>query len=105
MLVFASCQDAPLAPSGTVIVQVLNTAGQAVSGKEIEIVGQGMTRMTDKTGMAEFSLSPGNYVVRAYSLGVPGPGLPYVDKDTAVQSGEVSTVGFFDCDLCRAPGS
>jgi hypothetical protein len=50
---------------------VIDTAGRAVSGADIRVLGSGMSTVTDSTGRFEFqTLAAGSYIVRARRQGL-----------------------------------
>ena len=76
-------------------------------GKKIEVVGAILSRamdgVTDENGLAQFRVPAGSYTVRAYALGEPGPGRPFVEQKVEVQSAVEGRVEFNDCTMCRSP--
>lgn len=89
-----------MAPGGELVVAVSSEAGPS-AGKRIELAGTPQAQVTDASGHALFFIRAGIYVVRAYAIGAPGPGQPFVDKAAEVSSGRTSRVDFFDCTACR----
>jgi len=105
-LALVSCGHSPTAPShqailGRLLVYVSQNGMAASPGKTIEILDTSLRQTTDAHGMALFSLPAGSHVVRAYDLGTPGPGRPFVEQSVEVQSGRTSRVEFNDCTMCR----
>src|SRR6476661_8624646 len=80
VLLLQSCRHSPSAPGGLLLVHVTQDGSGPAPGKQIEIVGTALTRVTDANGLARFYLRAGSYVVRAYAIGTPGPGRPFVEK-------------------------
>ena len=77
-LALLSCGHSPTAPGGRLQVYVSQDGVQPAPGKRIEILGTSLTQSTDENGLALFMVPAGSYVVRAYELSTPGPGLPFV---------------------------
>ena len=103
-LTILSCERSPLAPTtGRVLVYVSENNTRPAPGKTIEIVGTSLRQDTDENGEALFIVSAGSYVVRAYELGGPGPGFPFVDQSVEVVSARTSRAVFNDCTLCVSP--
>lgn len=96
-----SCGSSPTAPGGHVLVYVSQDGSGPAPGKLIEIVGTSLRQTTDEIGLALFDVRAGTYVVRAYDLGTPGPGRPFVEQTVEVQSARVSRAEFNDCRFCR----
>ena len=102
-LLLLSCGRSPSAPSGQLLVHVTQDGIGPAPGKQIEIVGTMQSRVTDENGLAQFYLPAGSYVVRAYAIGTPGPGRPFVEQSIEVESARRSRAEFNDCSLCRSP--
>ena len=100
-LTLLSCGGSPMAPGGQVLVTVLENGVRPAPGKRIEIRGTTLSEVTNANGQAVFIVHAGTYVVRAYDLGTPGPGLPYVEQTVEVQSAHMSQAQFNDCTMCR----
>lgn len=96
-----SCGSSPAAPGGHVLVYVSQDGSGPAPGKLIEIVRTSLSQTTDEMGIALFTVRAGTYVVRAYDLGTPGPGRPYVEQTIEVQSARISRAEFNDCSFCR----
>ncbi len=102
-LALLSCGRSPSAPSGQLLVHVTQDGIGPAPGKQIEIVGTMQSRMTDENGLARFYLPAGSYVVRAYAIGTPGPGRPFVEQSVEVEPARRSQADFNDCTVCRSP--
>jgi hypothetical protein len=105
VLALLSCGHSPLAPGGAVLVYVLENGVVPSPGKKIEIRGtlldQTQSQTTDANGEAVFIVRAGSYVVRAYEIGTPGPGRPYVEQSVEVAPAQTSRARFNDCTMCR----
>jgi hypothetical protein len=82
------------------IVSYVFWDGKGVAGKKIELVPTGLSKITDSNGIAGFTVPAGRYTVRAYEIGTPGPGRPFVDFNVESFSGLTTTVNIFDCQAC-----
>ena len=82
------------------IISYVYWAGQGVPGKQIDLVPTNYSKYTDSSGTAEFIVPAGRYVVRAYGIGTPGPGSPFLDFNIETYPGLTTTVNIFDCQLC-----
>jgi hypothetical protein len=100
-LTLLSCGGSPLAPSGQLLVSVSENGTLPAPGKRIEVIGTTLSEVTNANGQAAFVLRAGSYVVRAYALGTPGPGRPYVEQTVVVESAQLSQAQFNDCTMCR----
>jgi hypothetical protein len=96
-----SCGHSPTAPTGLLMVQVLADGTEPAPGKTIEIVGTALRQVTNENGLALFRVPGGRHVVRAYDLGTPGPGRPYVEQAAEVVPAGTVRVEFNDCVHCR----
>ncbi|MEO5988137.1 MAG: hypothetical protein ABIU54_07820 [Candidatus Eisenbacteria bacterium] len=103
VLALLSCVRSPLAPEGRLQVYVSENGAGPAPGKRIEIQGTSLSQTTDKNGLALFTMRPGNYVVRAYEIGTPGPGFPFVEQSVEVVSARTSQARFTDCTMCDSP--
>lgn len=103
VLALLSCGHSPSAPDGRLQVYVSENGAGPAPGKKIEILGTSLSKMTDANGLALFAVRPGNYVVRAYAIGTPGPGLPYVEESVEIVSARTSQAQFNDCSMCVSP--
>jgi hypothetical protein len=98
----AACSDTATGPApapGHLVVYVYYD-GSGLPDRTLEIVETGDKAITDESGLAEFDLAPGRYVLRAYDITTPGPGLPYVDREIQVKSGQDQRIEIFDCLPC-----
>jgi hypothetical protein len=100
VLTLLSCGHSPSAPDGQLQVYVSENGVGPAPGKRIEIRGTSLSQSTDANGLALFTLHPGTYVVRAYDLGTPGQGLPFVEQSVEVASARTNRVQFNDCTMC-----
>jgi len=106
VLALSSCGHspwAPWAPGGRLQVHVTENGVGPAPGKRIEIQGTSLSQTTDANGLALFIVRSGSYVVRAYDIGTPGPGLPFVDQTVEVEPARTSRAEFNDCTMCRLP--
>ena len=101
VLTLLSCGRSPSAPEGLLLVEVSDTGGGPVPGKRIEVRGTSLSQSTGKNGLAFFTVHAGHYVVRAYEIGTPGPGRPFVEQSIEVESAHTSRAQFTDCSMCR----
>ena len=101
VLTLLSCGRSPSAPGGLLLVEVSESGGGPAPGKRIEIRGTSLSQSTDKDGLALFTVHAGHYVVRAYEIGTPGPGRPFVEQSIEVESARTSRAQFTDCTMCR----
>ena len=107
VLALLSCARSPSAPSGlsgtsgNLLVYVSVNGVAPAPGKKIEIPGTSLSQSTDENGLALFTVRPGTYVVRAYDIGAPGPGRPYVEQNVVVEAAHTSRAQFNDCTMCR----
>jgi len=107
-LTLFSCGHSPTAsapaagtPGGQLVVHVTLNGDGPSPGKRIEVIGVSLSQTTDASGLATFVLSAGQHVVRAYDIGTPGPGRPYVEQSVEVTPAQTANVEFIDCTLCR----
>lgn len=91
----------PPAGSGQLLVSVSVNGVMPAAGKKIEIDGTSMSQVTDMNGQALFTVDAGNYVVRAYDIGTPGPSRDYVEKSVVVEASRTTRTQFNDCTMCR----
>jgi hypothetical protein len=103
VLTLLSCGRSPSAPGGRLLVYVSENGVRPAPGKKIEIRGTSLSQSTDENGLALFTVHAGSYVVRAYEIGTPGPGLPFVEQSVEVESARTSQAHFNDCTMCRSP--
>jgi len=73
---------------------------QGVPNIQVALLETGDTLRTDSSGVAVFTVAPGNYVVRAFGINTGGPVLQYIDIDVDVKEGETRLVDIFDCLPC-----
>ena len=83
---------------GLLVVHVYWERGQP--DKQVAILETLAVGVTDVAGLAEFSLAPGNYTVRAWDIGMPGPGMAAIDFTVTVRSGETTRLEIPDCVPC-----
>jgi hypothetical protein len=98
-----SCKDTPVQPPPPAmshIVSYVYWADQGVAGKQIDLVPTSSTKVTDSKGIAEFTVPAGRYTLRAYGIGTPGPGRPFVDFNVETTPGLTTTINIFDCQDC-----
>lgn len=97
-----ACSDTTTQPAPTPghIVVYVYYDGSGLPDRVLEIVETGDKATTDESGLAEFDLAPGRYVLRAYGITTPGPPPPYVDREIDVRSGQDQRVEIFDCLPC-----
>ena len=103
VLTLLSCGRSPSAPGGRLRVYVSENGAGPAPGKMIELRGMALSQTTDENGLVLFTVRAGIYVVRAYDIGTPGPGLPFVEKSVEVESARTSEAQFNDCTMCRSP--
>ena len=103
VLLLQSCRHSPSAPGGQLLVHVTQDGTGPAPGKQIEIVGTVFRRVTDANGLARFYLPAGSYVVRAYAIGTPGPGRPFVEQSVELDPASERQVEVNDCTRCRSP--
>ena len=107
-LLLPACAKSPDSPaiepepdSGTLIVHIFWDRDHGSAGKRVELLETGAGAFTDSTGHAEFVLPAGDYTVRAYDIGTPGPPPPSVDRSIRVRSNDTTRLEIFDCVYCR----
>ena len=88
----------PPAEPGHLVVYVYWEGGSP--GKQIKVIETEAVKLTDEAGLAGFTLTPGTYTVRAWGIGLPGPGREFVDFPATVRSGETTRIEIFDCVPC-----
>src|SRR5579872_5044270 len=103
--VMLSCkQPVPSAPGATgvieVKVQLVGTPQQPDPGKRIAVLETRDTLVTDANGIVDFTVAPGKYTVRAFEIGTPGPGRPYIDSLVVVRLADTTRVTYVDCPAC-----
>jgi len=101
---FTSCfqsNSGGLAATGVIDASVILTGSfQPEAGKRIQIQETGKMKITDASGHVLFSAAPGTYTVRAFEIGTPGPGRPYIDSVVVVKLAETARITFVDCPQC-----
>ncbi len=104
VLGLAGCSDEGVRPpstqSPTLILARVHWGQEGVPGIQIVLVGTADTVRTDSSGVAEFSVLPGKYVVRAYGINRGGPALEVVDFDVEASKGQTTLVDIVDCLPC-----
>lgn len=103
LLTLLSCGRSPLAPGGLLLVYVAENGDGPSVGKAIELRGTSLRQTTDENGIVVFTVPAGRYVVRAYDIGTPGPGLPFVEQSVTIERARTSRAEFNDCTMCRSP--
>ncbi len=102
-LLFLRCSDMgeepPPGASALIVVKV-HWGEEGIPGIPIVLLGRTETVSTDHSGLAEFSVSPGKYVVRAFAVNRGGPMTQYVDLDVDAAKGRTSLVDIVDCLAC-----
>jgi hypothetical protein len=101
VLMLLSCAGSPSSPVGRLLVYVSENGVRPAPGKRIEIRGTSLSQTTDQNGQALFIVPAGSLVVRAYELGTPGPGRPFIEQSVDVKPGRMSRAQFNDCTMCR----
>jgi hypothetical protein len=100
---FPACKhDAPIQPpplQSQIVVHV-TWQNQGVAGKKIVIVELAETTYTNAGGLAQFNVHPGHYTLRAFDIGTPGPGRPFIDLTVTAFAGEATPIDIFDCQAC-----
>ena len=94
----ADVDSEPSAAPGRLVVYVHWEGGSP--GKQIEVIEAGAEKVTDQAGLAGFALAPGTYTVRAWDIGMPGPGSVSIDFTVTVRRGETTRLEIFDCVPC-----
>ena len=84
----------------TLIVAKVHWGDQGIPDIPVILVGTGDSVLTDSSGMAVFSVSPGKYVLRAFGINRGGPVLQYIDFDVEAKMGETTRVDIVDCLPC-----
>ncbi|MBI1805524.1 MAG: hypothetical protein HYR76_00570 [Ignavibacteria bacterium] len=101
-----SCKETlsqpPLPMPMSRIVSYVHWQNEGIAGKKIELVQTGETKLTDSTGLAEFSVLAGHYVIRAFEINRGGPSARSIDFSVDTHSGETATVDIIDCLPCLA---
>lgn len=105
ILFLPACKETPSQPAPTAqplsqVVAYVHWNSQPLAGRQIELLQTGETKLTDSTGVAAFSLSPGKYTIRAIGINRGGPAPRNVDFNVEVLSGQKATVDIIDCLPC-----
>ena len=100
---FAGCDEAttPAKPGRLVVYVYFDETG--LPDHKVELLDSGESAMTDKYGLAEFTLEPGSHRVRVFDINQGGPCCAWVDFEAAVVSGETSRLEVPDCLPCMTP--
>ena len=100
-----ACKDTPSAPPPPLskIISYVHFETAGIAGKKIELMQTGEQKFTDSTGIAEFSVTAGHYVIRATDINTGGPGLRTIDFNVDSRSGESVLVDIVDCLPCALP--
>ena len=85
--------------NGALVVYVYD-ADFAIQGTLIEVVETGDRATTDASGLAQFSLAPGTYTVRAYDINRGGPCCGFVDELVQVEPDSEARVDIWSCLRC-----
>jgi hypothetical protein len=95
--VVSGCGNSPVTPqppAGTVTV-FSHEGDTAVPGVHVEVLDTQFAGDTGADGKIQFVLSPGRYIVRVFTNGLPLP--PYLDNQVVVADHDALLV---DADLC-----
>ncbi len=84
----------------TLIVANVHWEDQGIPDIPVALVGTGDSVLTDSSGLAQFPVSPGKYVLRAYGINRGGPALRWIDFDVEARMGETSRVDIVHCLPC-----
>ncbi len=100
-LTLLGCSDKGVEPtSPTLIIAKVHWGDQGIPDIPIVLVQTGDSLTTDSTGVALFSVTPGQYTIRAYGINRGGPVLRWIDFDVEARKGETSLVDIIDCLPC-----
>ncbi len=99
-LTVVGCSDNGVEPTPTFIIAKVHWGDQGIPDIPIVLVQTGDSLKTDSTGVAVFSVTPGQYTIRAYGIQRGGPGLRSIDFDVEVERGKTATVDIVDCLPC-----
>jgi hypothetical protein len=100
-LTLLACSDLGGKPtSPTLIIVEVHWGDQGVPSIPVVLVQTRDSVQTDSTGLATFSVSPGNYTVRAFGINRGGPVLEHIDFDVEARRGETAFVDIVDCLPC-----
>jgi len=86
--------------NGALVVYVYD-ADFAIQGTLVEVVETGEKATTNASGLAQFTLPPGKYTVRAYDINRGGPCCQYVDQAVQVDADEEARVDIWTCLRCE----
>jgi hypothetical protein len=88
---------------GVIVVYVFSGIGGAgpVGGIRAQLIQTGEMKTTDSTGVVPFQVKPGSWTIRVYDLQGGGPVLHTVDSTVQIKGGEIDTLKYFDCLMCR----
>ncbi len=100
ILPILGCSDKGVEPSPTLIIAKVHWGDQGIPDISIVLVQTGDSLKTDSTGAAVFSVTPGQYTIRAYGINRGGPALRWIDFDVEARKGETSLVDIIDCLPC-----
>ncbi len=93
----------PAGKHGYIVVYVhggLN-GSDPVSGVKVELVQTGEVKNTNESGVAEFKVSSGSYIIRVYGIQGGGPALGTVQILVQVkESFDYPVIEVFDCLEC-----
>ncbi len=98
--ILIGCSDKGVEPSPTLIIAKVHWGDQGIPNIPIVLVQTGDSLKTDSTGVAVFSVTPGQYTIRAYGINRGGPVLRWIDFDVEARKGETSLVDIIDCLPC-----
>ncbi len=94
------CSDKGVEPSPTLIITKVHWQDQGIPDIPIVLVQTGDSLKTDSTGVVVFSVTPGQYTIRAYGINRGGPVLRWIDFDVEAKKGETAFVDIVDCLPC-----
>jgi hypothetical protein len=95
------CRDvgSGIDPEATITVYV-HWGVTPIPKTKIELIQTGEVKLTDVSGLAEFKVPPGSYVVRVYGINRGGPVFLYVDFAVDLQPSERRMIDVIDCLAC-----
>src|SRR5207247_5625864 len=98
----ASCgTSSPQVPKfDAYLVVYVHWGSMGLAQKRIEVVELSVVKLTDTSGIAEFTLPAGSYTLRAYGINTPGPPPAYVDFAVKTTPGDTTRVDVVDCLVC-----
>src|SRR5437899_4851904 len=99
LALFPSCKDATVqpAPPHPVILTYVHWEETPSAGIKVELVQTGESKLTDSTGHALFSVTPGKYVLRVYGINRGGPATRTFDFPVEVTSADTAHIDVVDC--------